>query len=89
MASGKAVITTNAPCCKETVVDGKNGYLVPVKDVKAIIQKMEYMIEHPEVTANMGLAGRKIAKEKFSVDIVNGIICESMGLANKELISVN
>lgn len=89
MASGKAVITTNAPGCKETVVDGKNGYLVPVKDVKAIVQKMEYMIEHPEVTANMGLAGRKIAEEKFSVDIVNGIICESMGLANKKLISVN
>ena len=86
MASGKAVITTNAPGCKETVVDGKNGYLVPVKDVKAIIQKMEYMLEHPEVTANMGLAGRKIAEEKFSVDIVNRIICDSMGVTGEEVI---
>lgn len=86
MASGKAVITTNAPGCKETVVDGENGYLVPVKDVKAIVQKMEYMIEHPEVTANMGLAGRKIAEEKFSVDIVNRIICESMGVTGEEVI---
>lgn len=36
MAMGRAVITTHAPGCRETVDDGVNGFLVPVRDVPAL-----------------------------------------------------
>ena len=41
MASGRAIITTDAPGCRETVVDGENGYLIPVKDVDALCEKYD------------------------------------------------
>lgn len=80
MASGRAIITTNAPGCKETVDEGVNGLLVPIKDEKAIAQKMEDLIEHPELLKKMGMAGRDIAEAKFDVRKVNSIICHTMSL---------
>lgn len=80
MASGRAVITTDAPGCKETVVDGENGYLVPVKDVGALCEKMTYFIEHPMLVSEMGKNGRRKAESIFDVEVVNMRICEAMGL---------
>ncbi|MEG1836059.1 MAG: glycosyltransferase family 4 protein [Oscillospiraceae bacterium] len=80
MATGRAVITTDAPGCRETVVDGQNGFLVPVKDTNVLVQKMIYMIENPNETIRMGTAGRKIAEEKYDVSKVNQSIVEIMEL---------
>lgn len=80
MASGKAIITTDAPGCRETVVDGSNGFLVPVKDVEAIVERMERFIRNPDLAKKMGNAGRKMAENKFNVKIVNDIISSSMQL---------
>ncbi len=78
MASGRAVLTTNAPGCKETVIDGVNGYMVPVKDVDALCEKMEYLINNPETVEKMAIEGRKMAKSIFDVNIVNNKICATM-----------
>lgn len=80
MASGRAVITTDAPGCKETVTDGYNGYLVPVKDVEMLVDRMEKMINDPTLAYEMGRKGRQIAVEKFDVDIVNDIIVKTMNM---------
>lgn len=80
MACGRAVITTDAPGCKETVIDGENGFLVPVKDVGALSKKMIYLIENPGLVSVMGNKGRNMAETIFDVKIVNNCICESMGL---------
>lgn len=80
MACGRAVITTNAPGCRETVIDGENGYLIPVKDIDALCEKMAHLIRHPELAVQMGADGRKKAEESFDVTLVNRCICESMGL---------
>ena len=80
MACGRAVITTDAPGCKETVVDGKNGFLVPIKDADAVYTKMKWFIEYPEEIEVMGLKGRKMAEEIFDVKKVNEAICEAMGI---------
>ena len=53
MASGRPTITTDAPGCRETVTDGLNGYLVPVKNVDAIVEAMEKIIADPVKTAEM------------------------------------
>lgn len=80
MASGKAVITTDVPGCRETVSDGVNGYLVPAKDEKAVAQKMIYLIEHPETVKEMAAEGRRMAEEIFDVKKVNETICRTMNL---------
>ena len=80
MASGRPTITTDAPGCRETVADGVNGYLVPVKDVAAIVDAMERIIADPAKTAEMAKAARQIAEEKYDVRKVNGKIRETMGI---------
>ncbi len=80
MACGRAVITTDAPGCRETVIDGVNGYLVPVKNVTSLTEKMQVFIENPELTYKMAESGRKLAEEKYDVRIVNDIICSTMNL---------
>ena len=80
MSCGRAVITTDSPGCKETVVDGVNGYLVPVKDADAIYKKMKYFVENPDLVETMGKESRNIVEKKFDVRIVNSVICEAMGL---------
>ena len=80
MASGRPVITTDAPGCRETVTDGVNGYLVPVKDVDAIVEAMEKMIARPEVSAQMAQSARRIAEEKYDVNKVNLMIRMTMGI---------
>lgn len=80
MASGRAVITTDAPGCRETVRDGENGFLVPVRSVDAIYEKMEWSLAHPQEVAAMGRKGREMAEQIFDVRKVNAVICETMGL---------
>lgn len=80
MACGRAIITTDAPGCRETVEDGKNGYLVPIKDVHALSDKMECYINSPESVSIMGADGREKAEKIFDVKFVNQCICETMGL---------
>lgn len=80
MAMGRAVITTNAPGCKETVIEGENGFLVPVKAIKELAQAMETFIEQPNLVESMGEASHKIAIEKFDVYKVNETMIQAMGL---------
>lgn len=80
MAIGRAVITTNAPGCKETVIEGENGFLVPVKAIKELAQAMEKFIEQPNLIKSMGEASHKIAIEKFDVHKVNEKMIQAMGL---------
>lgn len=82
MAMGRPIITTNVPGCKETVINGENGFLVPVKDVKALADAMEKFIKNPELIPVMGKRSREIAEEKYDVHKVNQKICEAMGLIN-------
>lgn len=71
MAIGRAVITTDVPGCRETVVDGVNGFLVEKWNPQALAEKMIYFIENPEQVAIMGHESYKIAQEKFDANEVN------------------
>lgn len=71
MAIGRAVITTDVPGCRETVVDGVNGFLVKKWNPQALAEKMIYFIENPEEIAIMGYESYKIAQDKFDVHKVN------------------
>jgi glycosyltransferase involved in cell wall biosynthesis len=80
MAMGRPVITTDAPGCRETVVDGDNGFLVPVKDVPALADSMIRLIENPVKVKTMGIRSRQIAEEKYDVHKVNAVMLRKMGL---------
>jgi glycosyltransferase involved in cell wall biosynthesis len=80
MAMGRGVITTDAPGCRETVVDGHNGYLVPVKDAHALAEAMQKFIDEPELIAKMGRAARQVAMDKFDVNTVNQMMLTEMGI---------
>ena len=71
MAMGRAIITTDAPGCRETVSHGVNGYLVGVKSVDDLVQCMQYFIEDPKLTEYMGKRSREIALNKYDVHQVN------------------
>ena len=83
MAMARPVITTDAPGCRETVVDGVNGFLVPPRDVDALVRAMERFIQQPELILSMGQASRKLAEERFDVHKINQRILEVMGISPK------
>ena len=80
MAMGRAVITTDVPGCRDTVVDGVNGFLVPKWNVDALVDKMTHFIKNPESVVIMGLASHKMAVEKFDAEEVNFRLMRIMGL---------
>lgn len=80
MAMGRPIITSDAPGCRETVVEGVNGYLVKVKDIIGLINRMEYFIFNREACVNMGNESVKIARKKYDVKIINQTIMHTMEL---------
>ncbi len=71
LACGRAVVTTTAPGCRETVRDQLNGFLVPVKDTQALADAMETFIRIPGLAEDMGGRGRILAENLFASEIVN------------------
>lgn len=80
MAMGRSIITSNAPGCRETVIDGINGYLVEVKDIQGLVEKMMYLIKNPNVGTSMGEKSLQIVQEKYDVKVINSSIMEAMML---------
>lgn len=80
MAMGRPIITTDAPGCRETVIDGDNGFLVPVQSVDALVEAMLKFIEDPALAARMGRRSREIAEDKYDVHKVNAVMLREMGI---------
>ena len=80
MATGRPVITTDAPGCRETVIDGENGFLVPVQNVEALRKAMVALLKQPELAERMAQRGLEIVRDKYDVHKVNAAIMEAMGL---------
>ena len=71
MAMGRAIITTDAPGCRGTVIDGETGFLVPVKNADVLAEKMIEFIKNPELIKTMGKKSYEYCLEKFDVEKVN------------------
>lgn len=80
MATGRPVITTNAPGCRETVAHGENGFLVPTRDVNALVAAMEQFILDRDLARRMGERSLQIAIEKYDVHKVNRVMLRRMGV---------
>ncbi|SDO28649.1 glycosyltransferase family 4 protein [Vreelandella arcis] len=80
MAMGRPIITTDAPGCRETVIEGDNGFLVPIKSVVELAGAMSRFIEQPDLALLMGAKSRAMAEEKYDVHKVNEFMLVEMGI---------
>ena len=71
MACGRAVITTDWPGCREPIVDGVNGYLVPIKSSDKLAERMYELATDREKNIKMSEAAYKTCCEKYEVNIIN------------------
>ena len=69
-AIGRPIITTNSIGCKEAVIDGHNGYLIPTKDVDALVEKLDILLSNAKLRQEMGRNSRAYAEANFSLDVV-------------------
>lgn len=65
MATGRPVITTDAPGCRETVVHEENGFLIPPKSVDALVSAIEQFIAEPDLISAMGARSLQIARKEY------------------------
>ena len=65
MATALPVVATNIRGCREEVVDGETGFLVPVHDVRCLADAIARLLENPSLARAMGAAGRRRAEELF------------------------
>lgn len=70
LSVGRPIITTDAPGCRETVINDKNGFLVPIKDAQALADAMLQLCRHPKLSQEMAKASRAYAESRFDVNIV-------------------
>lgn len=78
LASARAVITTYTPGCKETVLDGVNGFFVPIHNPQKLAEKMIYFIENPIEIEKMGNASLNLCKNKYEISIINNVMMDVM-----------
>lgn len=69
-ACGRAVITTNHPGCRDAIIKGETGILIPIRDGCALADAIKKLIENPNKRKAMGRAGRRLAVEKFTIESV-------------------
>lgn len=82
MASGKPVVATDIPGCREEVVHGETGYLVPVADSEALSQAIFALLRDPELARRMGQAGQRRARELFD----ERVVCERIVAAYQRIV---
>ena len=69
-AVGRAIITTDVPGCEDAVINNETGFLVPVKQVDSLIEKIHYLLDHHDRCVAFGLAGRVFAENNFDISSV-------------------
>lgn len=80
MAVGRAVITTDSPGCRDTVISGVNGFIIPVRAPDALAAAMCRFIEDPELIVTMGRASRRLAEERYDVHKINRQIMQEFSI---------
>lgn len=80
-ATGRALITSNIPGCREAVEDGVSGYLCPIKDTNGLLDAMRRFAQLPhERRVEMGRSGRTLIERKFDKKIVVALTMDGLGL---------
>ncbi|TYK65323.1 glycosyltransferase family 4 protein [Colwellia echini] len=80
MATGRPILTTDVPGCRETVINGENGWLVEKSNVEQLAEKMTWFIENQADWQRMAKESREMVEDKFDVHKVNKTLVKIMEL---------
>jgi glycosyltransferase involved in cell wall biosynthesis len=69
-ACGRAMIATDAPGCREIVIEDQTGLLVPIEDPQALAQAIVKLATSPELRTRYGKAARQLVVDKLSAKII-------------------
>jgi glycosyltransferase involved in cell wall biosynthesis len=70
-ASGRAIVATDVPGCRDLVKEGENGFLVPPRDAQALADALAKLASDPARCAAMGKASRRmIEQSEFTAEAV-------------------
>lgn len=67
MAAGRPIVTTDVPGCREAVIDGENGLLVPARDADALAAALRTLARDAQMRRRFGACGRRLAEQNFSI----------------------
>jgi glycosyltransferase involved in cell wall biosynthesis len=81
MASGRAIVTTDTYGCRDTVEEGVNGHLVPIRSWEPLAEAMEQFLSGRSDYAALGAASLTRVRRLFDVDIVNRDMLAALGVA--------
>ena len=81
-ACGRVVVTTDEPGCRDAIVNGVTGLLVPSRDSLALADALEYLLSNPDHIRTMGIAGRKRAEQMFDI---SAIVNQHLGIYSRLL----
>ena len=81
MAMARPIITTDVPGCRETVVDGENGWLIPSQSVEGLVAACLECYNAPDKLLEMGQASLERAQSKYAVHLVNELMIREMELS--------
>jgi glycosyltransferase involved in cell wall biosynthesis len=70
MAAGKPLVASDIPGCREAVVDGQTGFLVPARDSFALAEAIKRLIDDPALRARFGAAARLRAERNFADPVI-------------------
>jgi glycosyltransferase involved in cell wall biosynthesis len=75
MACGLPVICSKSGGNEELVVDGETGFLINPGDAGALVERLTYLYDNPDIAQKMGKAGKERLLKEFSVErMVNGMV---------------
>lgn len=69
-AAGRAIVTTDHPGCREAILDGEGGLLVPIKDAEATAKAIQSLLDDSEIRAKMEVCNRNRAKSEFDIRVI-------------------
>lgn len=78
LSTGRPIITTNTPGCRETVMDGENGYLIPPQSSRALLEACLKISDNFDQLSEMGRISRRLAETRFDVAKVNADILKTL-----------
>jgi glycosyltransferase involved in cell wall biosynthesis len=69
-AVGRPIVTTDSVGCKDCVINGYNGFCIPIKNSRILAEKLEILVNNKQMRVTMGQNSRKLAEREFSVETV-------------------
>ncbi len=78
MAMGKPIITTDSVGCREVVEHGRNGFLIPVKDIAALGRGLDLLLSHEPLRASFGASSRRKVEAEFDERMIVGQVLHKL-----------